>query len=293
MTVLMKDLVADTRRLAYGSMADQLNFLAVPYVADATELTLTMDLSGITPGMVLSSGLNVWYVTGVVLSEKKVTVYPNYDNSRSEALAAGAPVMIRPRVTDWQLFNNVNWEIQQLSSARNGLYKVGSWTSTVDVTWQTYEVPVEAQGMVSVLRVRYRWPSTPDIWSDMNDYEFEYFQDQQLIKLRRNIPASSELLFVYKNTFTPATSLTDNVETDCGMAPEQLDIPPLGAAARLLRTTEARRMQIHNQGDSRRAEEVPMTGNTSIAREFERAYQDRVNDEYVRLINNHSINMGI
>ena len=293
MTVLMKDMIADTRRLAYGSMADQLNFIAADTPADATELVMAMDLTGITPGMTLSSGLNVYYVKSLITSEKKVVVFPNYDNSRSEALPAGAPVMIRPRATDWQLFNNVNWEIQQLSSARNGLYKVGYWTSAIDVTWQTYAVPAEAQGMVSLLRVRCRWPATPDIWSDLPDYTFDYQQDQQIIKLRRNLPASSELLFVYKNTFTPATSLTDDIEVDCGMAPEQLDIPPLGAAARLLRTTEARRVQIHAQGDSRRAEEVQMYGNSSIATQFERAYQARVDDEYVRLVNNHPINMGI
>ena len=291
--MLMKDMIADTRRLTYGSMADQLNFIALDVPADATELPLVMDLTGITPGMILSAGLNVYYVTNVIASEKKVEVYPGYDNSRSEALTAGTPVMIRPRATDWQLFNNLNWEITQLCSASNGLYKVASWTSPIDVTWQTYDVPVAAQGMVSLLRIRVRWPSTPDIWSDLDDIMFEYQQDKQLIKVKRQIPAASTLEFVYKDSFKQAAGLTSDIVVDCGMTETQLDIPPMGAAMKLLRTTESRRTQIHNQGDSKRADEVPPGTNSSAAREMERAYQNRVNDELARLISNHPIRIGL
>jgi len=289
----MMDLVADTRRLAYGSMADQLNFLAADAPLGSAELTMMMDPVGITPGMVLSSGLNVYYVVNVIAAEKKVVVYPTYDNSHADALPAGSAVMVRPRVTDWQLFQNLNWEITQLCSPSNGLYKVASWKSSIDVTWQTYDVPVEAQRMISLLRVRCRWPSTPDIWSDLDDIMFEHQQDRNLVKLKRNLPASSELEFIYKNSFTQAETLTDDVVVDCGLSESMLDIPPMGAAVKLLRTTESRRTQIHNQGDSRRAEEVQPGANSSGARELERAYQNRVNDELARLISNHPVRIGM
>jgi hypothetical protein len=141
------DLVADTRRTAYGSMADQLNFLTEEAPLGEAELKMALDLSGITPGMVLSSGLNVYYVVGVVAAEKKVLVYPTYDNSHNDALPIGSPVMIRPRVTDWHIFNLLNDTIKQLSSATSGLYREGSWvTRSTGFTWNTYDIPPEAQG---------------------------------------------------------------------------------------------------------------------------------------------------
>ena len=61
----MRDMIADTRRMAYGSLHDQINLLAQPYTAGDTSLVLDMDVSGITPGMALSGDLNVWYVKGI------------------------------------------------------------------------------------------------------------------------------------------------------------------------------------------------------------------------------------
>ena len=72
-----------------------------------------------------------------------------------------------------------------------------------------------------------------------------------------------------------------------------LDIPPLGAAASLLRTTDARRNQITAQGDARRAAEVPSSVNLSTASVLDREYKMRVQDEYARLIQRLPIFKGV
>lgn len=282
----MIDLIADARRMAYGSMADQLNFLTEEAPLGAAELKVALDPVGITPGMVLSSGLNVYYVVGVVAAEKKVLVYPSYDNSRNDALAAGAPIMIRPRVTDWALFNDVNTVIRSLSSSTHGLYREGSWTTTLEGVWNTYPIPVEAQDMTNLIRASVRQLGyTDDAWFEIPPNSIKWQPEHKVIRFTSYYTSGHEVRFDYKAPFKIATSLTDDAVVDLGLAETMLDIPPLGAAIKLLRTTESRRANIHVQGDPRRPDEVPGGQNTSAGRDMEREFKNRIADEHIRLVN--------
>ena len=289
------DLVADARRITYGSMTEQINLVGSAAAAAATSVILDLDVSGITPGMVLSCGLNVWYVRGTTTSTNEVFLIPGYDNSPKDAVSVGDIVTVKPKVTDWYLFNIINDELRKLSSPTNGLYRIGSWSVNVSPTYQTYEVPVEALNMTNIARVRYRWPGTPDVWSDIrtSSYRWIVSEGSNKIQLLVNVPSGTEIEFTYKAPFVLATSLADDPVEDCGLSETMLDIPPLGAAASLLRTTDARRNQITAQGDARRAAEVPSSVNLSTASVLDREYKMRVQDEYARLIQRLPIFKGV
>ena len=289
------DLVADARRMTYGSMTEQINLIETNAAAGAETITLELDVTGITPGSILSSGLNVWYVKGINAGSREVYVIPGYDNAPQQAATAGDQVIIKPRVTTWYLFNAINDEIRKLSSPMNGLYRVGTWTVDVSPTYQTYEVPSEALNMTNILRVRYRWPGTPDVWSDIRTSSYRWIVSEtgNKIQLLVNVPSGTEIEFTYKAPFVEATSLSDDPVEDCGLAASMIDIPAIGAAASLLRTTDSRRNQISAQGDSRRAGEVQSGANLSSASFFDREYKMRVQDEYARLIQRFPIFKGV
>lgn len=289
----MSDLIADTRRMVYGSMNDQINLIDADAAAGSTTLVLELSVTGITPGMVLSSGLNVWYVKGVSPNDNNVFVIPGYDNSPQNAVSAGDMVFIKPRMTDWYAFGVLNDEIRSLSSPNAGLYKIGFWTVNSDSTYQTYDIPLADRDLMSLARVRYRIPGTPDQWVDLPTVSWRWQADQNRIQLLRNVPSSTEVQFVYKAPFSVATALDDDIVEDCGLAETMVDIPVLGAASMLLRTTENRRNQITVQGDSRRSDEVVSGGNSSAADGMARMYRDRVNQEYIRLTSRTPIFKGI
>lgn len=290
----MLDLVADTRRIAYGSMADQLNFLAQEYLLGDGNLYMVMDVDNITPGMVLSSGLNVWYVVGTDPSARRVMVHASYDNSRNDALPVGAPIMIRPRVTDWLLFGYLNDVVKALSSSTYGLYREGSWEDeNRGHVWGTYPIPADAADMTNLIRVQVKYFGTTDLWLDVPQNFVEWQPERNLVRIKGAVPTGMPIRFDYKAPFKPAVNLTSDLEVDMGLIPSMHDIPALGAAVRLLRTTENRRSQIHNQGDSRRADEVASGANTSAGSDLAREFRQRVNDEYVRLINRNPITQAI
>jgi hypothetical protein len=283
---IMRDLIADTRRLAYGSMADQLNFLSAEALPGAADLDMSMDVDNITPGMVLSCGLNVYYVIATNPSARRVTVYPGYDNSRNDALPVGSPVMIRPRVTDWLLFGYVNDVVKALSSTTHGLYREGSWEDpNLNQVWGTYPIPADAADMTNLIRVQTMYFYSTDLWVDVPMNLVDWQPERGIVRIKGAIPMGFPIKFDYKAPFKPAAGLTDDVHVDMGLPDTMHDIPALGAAVRLLRTTENRRSQIHNQGDSRRAGEAQPGMNTSAATDFNREFRQRVNDEYARLVN--------
>ena len=289
------NMVADARRITYGSMTEQINLIASNAAGGAETISLELDVSGITPGMILSSGLNVWYVKGSNVASKQVFVIPGYDNAPEDSVTAGDKVFIKPRITDWYLFNAINDEIRKLSSPTNGLYRVGTWTVDVSPTYQTYEVPSEALDMTNILRVRYRWPGTPDVWSDIRTSSYRWIVSEtgNKIQLLVNVPSGTEIEFTYKAPFVEATGLSDDPIVDCGLAPTMLDLPPLGAASMLLKTTDSRRNQIGVQGDARRAAEVPPGANLSSSAILDREYKMRVQDEYARLVQRFPIFKGV
>jgi hypothetical protein len=288
----MKQLCDDTRRLAFGGMGEQINLLAAdaPYGAD--RLTFEMDVSPVQPGMILSSGLNVWYVREVVQASKTVFVVPGFDGSVSATAAAGDVVFLKPRVTDWLLFNMLNDVIRSLSAPTNGLYRQGSWTVPVSPAWQTYEVPPDVS-IMSMIGAQIRFPGSADSWIDVSPNSIQWQPENGTIRLTRDFTAGTDIRFHYRGEFTPALNLAWDVVSMCGLSLSMVDIPPLGAAVNLLRTTESRRSQIGPQGDPRRATEVTGGQNSSAAREMERAFRSRVADEYGRLVNLNPITQSV
>lgn len=291
----IRDAIADTRRIVYGTLTEQINLAAQSASAGQTEIKLEMALDGIQRGMMLSSGLNVWYVKGVNQSDNTVFVIPGYENSPQQAIAAGDIIYVRPRMTEWYAFNAINDELRRLSAPTAGLYKIGRWTERVDPSYQTYEVPLAARNMINLTRVRFRIPGTPDYWLDLPNVAWRWQSESATprVILLRNIPSATEIEFTYHAPFTQATGLDDDLVTDCGLSETMTDIPALGAAVMLLRTTEGRRNQVSSQGDARRAGEVAATANSTIAKDLAREYSDRVNEEYVRLVSRSPIFKGI
>jgi len=289
----MNDLINDTRRTVYGSMADQINILSKDSLSAATTLTMELDISGITQGVILCSGLNVWYVKGSNPATNEVFVMPAYGGAPTSAVNTGDVVIIRPRATDWQLFGMLNDEINRMSTPSTGLFRINQWTANVDPVFQTYDVPVT--NVMEIIRVRYLAPGTPDMWIDLRPMSWKWMtgQTQQRVQLMRSIPSGTTIQFVYKASFVKATSVSDNVVSTCGLADTMLDIPVLGASASLLRTTEMRRNQVQQQGDARRSDEVPAGGNAAAASMMRKQYDDRMDNEYARLIRTMPIFRGI
>jgi hypothetical protein len=279
------EIVQDTRRLVYGSMNDQINLLEKDYAADDDRLVFKLDIQGVTPGMVLSHGMNVWYVTEVTPTTKTVYVVPRYDGSFALPVKAGEVVMLRPRATDWMLFSEVKRSITGMSSRVNGLYRTGKESMAAQVGyWGHYTLL--ATDIDSIVAVYVRQPWGDRGLKQLQDRQWRWnHNDNELRILDPEVSWAPEVEVIYRAPFKEPQDLWWDVVSQCGLSPSMTDIPALGAASALLLTTEGRRGQTAAQGDPRRAEEVSPGSNSSAAREMRRRYEDRIADEAARLVN--------
>lgn len=288
-------LVSDVRRRVYGAMTENVNLIEEDAVAGSDVIKLSLGVDGIQKGMMISGGLNVWFVKAIYAANNSVFVIPGYDNSPQDAVSAGDMVYVRPRMTDWFAFNALNDQLSLLSSPENGLYKIGTFTLPVDTTWGTYTVPSSASDMTTLMRVRWLQSGTTDLWRDLKPYQWRWQNSATHSTIRSlvQIPGGTTVEFTYRAPFTKATTLTADPIADCGLAETMLDLPVMGAASSLLMTTESTRTQVAVQGDTRRPEEVANMANQGIGTALYRLYIKRVQQEAIRLNNRVPIYAGV
>lgn len=280
-------MVAGVRSRIQGTMTDSLSVLGENYTPNQGTLTLTYGAPNIPPNQLVCVGLNTYHVITANTDGTVLTVIPSADGGPDDAKAVGSVVRIRPRVTDYSIYREISDEILALSSVRTGIFAIRSWVVPTSIPWQTYEVPdaINDAGLARVLSVRYRRHGSQDRWIDVPGGRWVLqpaASTGPVVKVNHEIPAGTDVQITVQGDFRAPTGLDDTTEA-IGLLDSQVDIPELGASASLILSHEARTHQPLSQGDPRRAQELEMGANASVARELRRQQKDRIQDEAARL----------
>jgi hypothetical protein len=276
----MADLVAEVRSMLSGSMGDELTTLSEPYIAGSGLLNFQYAKRAMSAGATLSVGLNTFYVLEVASQGAQAVVLPSYDGGPDADAPLGSIVRVKPRFTNWAIFRELSQEFATMSSPTSGIYSAQWFASPVDWSYGVYDLPDIYGDPIRLIRSRAQISGTTE-WQPINSAEWQ--PEQRAVKTA-DIPDGASLVeFTFAMPFGAPASLEDEL-SDLGLPPEAEDIPTLGACVGLSLSGESRRAQPYAQGDTRRAEEVPIGASTSISREFSRAYRSRLNDEAARLL---------
>ena len=289
------DWIDETRDHLEGERTEEANQLASPYAAGSGGIVLSNALGNIGPGARLSIGTNTLLVTAVNQLAKAASVIGGHAGSIDADADTGALVRVNPRFTDWQILREINRHLSTLSSPKVGLFRVG--TSVLD-----YGSPVEGYdlsgvtGLVKVLEVRRQtigpslaWPVVEAegwdvLWSAPSDFPSGY--SLRLV----GAETGRQVQVVYAYGFTPTTDVAADVSVT-GISATQEDIPPLGAAVRLMSGREVSRNSPTSQGDARRSQEV---GPGAVLRSYQglvALWQTRVAEESARLRNRYPMSI--
>ena len=255
-----RQLVEATKRHLYSGASDELNRLNGSITDSATSLTIELSSTGIARGSVLAIDLEemyVWSVSGV-----SVTVQRGWSGSTAAAHADDAIVTVRPRFSDFRIFEAINSDIDDLSSPTNGLFQVEYVDLTYSSATQAYDLTSVTNMIGEPIEVLARasgsskyWPRIRR-WRFNSDQEAADFASGKSISLYEAGYTGNDIRVFYKAPFTRLTALADNVETVTGLPATAVDIPPLGAAEILLAGRPVKRSFTESQGETRRAEEV-------------------------------------
>ena len=282
------DWLNTTRSYLMSGYTENRNQLAQAYTAGGTTLTFKHALNGIREGARLSIGTNTFYVWSV--SGQVATVSPGEDGSVDANAPVNSLVRVSPRFTDDEIWKALSADLADLSSPAAGLFGIGTVDLTYNAIVNGYDLTSIAQDMTSIYEVKYLTPGpqldNPRIhttgWRLNRNAITTQFPSGMSLQLFEPAYPGYNLRVVYRKYFTMPTTTNANVAST-GLLPSAYDLPPLGAAIRLMSGREIKRNFTESQGDTRRATEVAAGAIMQSPRNLQILRQQRITAESARL----------
>lgn len=281
--------VARTRTHLLTGRQEERNVLAADYTAGSGTIQVAGALGGIVPRVRLAIGLNTFYVLSVDNSNLTATVIAAQEGSLDADYPAGSTVWVGPKFTDYDILIELAAELNDLSAPGNGLFQM----LTADLTYDNGAVGYDLgslPGLIDIYEVRAQESGTYKGWSQVEKslYRLDRSADTTVFPSGTALMLNSGLWngltvqVLYRAEFTALNNLTDDV-LDSGLPATAVDIPPLGAAMRLVAPREIKRSFSEDQGDTRRASEIPPGSATNSMRGIASLRAQRIQAEAGRL----------
>jgi len=282
------DAINETQRLIYGGGAfrEQFNTLSEHHSAGQTAMIMTYALRGITVGSLLEVGTELMLVQSTDETNQEAVVLRGQLGSTATTHEANDVVTVNPKFPRFSIFKAINEELGALSA--EGLFRVRTVDLTYNAAVDGYDL-TSVTDLLDVYSVRYqvpgpslRWPAIKAWKLDRNMPTTDFASGIALILDDGGYPGRT-VRVSYFAPFTQLSTTSDDIATVSGLHTEAHDILPLGAAARLTMTREVKRGFTEAQGDTRRADEVPVGTSMASGRGLMQLRDRRVQQEVARL----------
>lgn len=289
MGATVSDLIDETLSLhLHGHQRGHVNLLDGAINNSVTSLVLQWDAPPVTPGSWIEIGDELLLVTAV--AARTLTVLRGQGISTAASHSDQDLVVIEPRFPRSVISRALRDTIR--SWPRN-FYAVTQTEVTTTASGFDFDLAgstgKDVHRLLRVLRRARTGKTEP--WVDITDGVSlarhadtgEYTSGNSL-----HLDAALGQVYVLEATYghafvTSTWASTTDVETTVGLTSTMLDIPPVGAAARLIRGREATRSSTFRQNQPRRAEDVPPMYLSRNAEMLEEFHQTRIADEVRRL----------
>lgn len=290
------NVIDEAKSYLLGNDREELNTLAAALNASgqttSTGVTFNTALGGIRTRAELEIDTEIAYVTAVNQSASSVSLIDGYKGTTAANHLINSQVIVNPRFYKHQMINDLNAELDSLSSPSAGLFQIG----TADLTYisATRGYNIDATNIIDLIDVQAAAATgvTGD-WRTVRKY-----------KLVRSLPTTGTggvaagaaimidyavasgfpLRVTYKKNFTavPADTLTTALSTT-GLPTSCYDILAMGIAIRQNMAREVSRNTTDAEPDPRRAQEVPPGAVLNSTRGLQQKYQARLQEEVARL----------
>ena len=263
---------------------EERNKVASPVGASDTTMTMLYPLGGLRDGSVFELDNEQMYVWSSNSSSKTLTVERGFNGTTAASHDTGAIATVSPRFPRSSVLDQLNSDLNDLSSPMNGLFQV----KTVDLAYNGSDRMLNITGatdMIDLFDVRYRY---------LND-DYPVLRE---VRLLRDMPTgdfasgfalaldqftrAGTIRVIYKAAYGTFSSEASTV-TDVGASAYLDDLLVLGAQMRLMAGREIKRNFTESQGDTRRPEEVPSGAVSNSMIQLQRLRRDRIQAEAARL----------
>lgn len=284
----LSDWVYATRRHVLSLHREEFNTLG-PAMIDTTGTSVTVSgsLGSIANGAQIEVDLELMLVVGNP-SGSTFTVIRGWEGTTPATHLNGALVKVNPRFPTAGIVAALSDAVNDLSGPN--YFAVKETNITYDSAVRGYDMG--DSNVNSILAVRFQMSATSqlNVWPQLDSYSLQEGMDPAQFPSGNAIffyqPAyatGSPIRVIYSANFVPLTGLTDNLSLSLVPTSGQ-DLPPIGAAIRLMAGREIKRNFTEAQGDTRRAAAVPPGAVTNSTAGLQRLYQRRYQSEVSGLI---------
>jgi len=284
MTTVAQVLDRASRQMLAG-VVEERNKLASSLDSSATSVVVTYDLGGVRAGSVFEIDSELFYVWEANPASKTLTVERGYAGTTAASHSASALITLNPRFPRVQMLDAVNYDLDDLSSTMNGLFRV----VTVDLTYNGSDRQINITGSGTIIelldvRLRYLADDHPVIHSArlQTGLPTTDFASGNTLVFDEDVMAGT-VRVRYKAPFVRATSESSDLTTDCLLPSTCDDIIELGVVMRMMAGREIKRNFTEAQFDTRRSEEVPAGSVRDSIVNIQRLRRDRIIAEAGRL----------
>lgn len=294
MTTLDKMVTVVTRRLL-SSLKEETDVLGADVAAHANVLTLGSGstIGSVRAGAIIQVDYEQFYVLSNPSTIGSINVQPGYYGSTPAPHKAGAIVTVDPRFPKSDLIDAINEDLDDLSSPANGLFQMNTVTLTYNPAVMGYDLTgVSPSQILEVWEIRNQdygpaqsWPLVPPhMYKLERNADPSKFPSGLSIKFYATLNPGRPIRVQYKAPYASVLANPgDDVFTVTGLHAQAHDIPPLGAAVRLVEYREVKRSFSEAQSEPRRSEEVPVGASLTALKGIEQRRQLRIEAERARL----------
>lgn len=290
MPTLVSQLVDETKRLLYGSHRMTLNRLAAGIGASDDTLTLEFDVNDAVRGALLSIDDEIIFVLSSNPSAKTISLVRGFLGTTPATHALGAIVEVNPRFPRIYIKRALQ---QEIDSWGTRLFKVSSSNISLSSTTRIYDLGFSNFiDVISIDVTPYTGRTTrsnPYRWTVTRDLDVALFPSGAAIELLGDYPSSGIARVRVAEKFDVSTWDNNTDVEALGLSTSMVDIPPIGAAWRLMSTKEVGRTNLQAQPEPRRSEEVPAGHIASVGAQLKRLRDDRIEEERWTLMNRYPI----
>lgn len=281
MPTLVSTLIEDTKRLLYGAGRLSLNRIPSPGIDNSqTTVAMEFELLDIVRGSLISIDDEIMYVISAMPSSKQAVVMRGFLGTTAATHATAAFVEVNARFPRQYIKRALQREVDSWGGR---LFKVT--TQPIDFTSTTRIYDLGVSNFINVLSIQlsaYSGRTTRSAayrWQVLRDEDTSLFPSGTAIELLGGYPQNGTMRVKLSQKFD-VTTWDDATDVESlGLASSMVDIPPIGAAWRLMSTKEIQRTNLTAQPEPRLASEVPAGHIASVGAQLKKLRDDRIEEE--------------
>lgn len=268
----------ETNRLSgtIGSTDTSITLKYPPGSAQARAAIIAIDLEE----------MKVWEWSGNTL-----TVERGVNGTTPAAHSDLTEVEIAPRFSRFRVQRAINQELDSLSSAANGLFCIGTFDITYNPAIMGYDMAgLTPAQILAVQELRYKIAGPSAYWPEIRHWDIardmattEFASGMALFVLDSAYPGLPIHVRV-RQKFPHLVNLTDDVQAVAKLPGSANDLPPLGAAVRLVAPREIRRNFVESNSDPMMLQNVPPKAVLGSYQGIQMLRQQRIYEEALSLL---------